>query len=423
MALEIKINFDKSKITIPEAPINYEDLITFANRYANEAEVKYFYYIDEDNDKITVSSQYDYNQAKLNSKYTLNLFVEKREKDDWQLLDIDKYEDSIIIDQNLIDINEINEEPIKQVTDKETDYKILDLVKDKLNGYGLFIQNVTDEAIKKVQEAHIDDKIVEAFENVKTEVKNLVKPIKESKGKKLSKQINKESKKQSKINKLEKPNKEIQIKDTKEKENKTKEIKVKEDKPKLNELDRLKLKNAINIKNHVKKELKLLYKKITKRAIIESNQLIEEKYNMKIIEKEKLLNSIKPDLNLDIETICCSSCSVKIDNIIYQCSSCKEMNICENCEELIIHKHPFIKIRKSNLIQKKPELIEEKEILSEQKKVEAEEQLILNDAFINQAKEIKLAFNLPSISVEDIASALLKAKGDLDLALETLFDK
>lgn len=214
----------------------------------------------------------------------------------------------------------------------------------------------------------------------------------------------------------------------------------------------------MKLKERKQEEEKKLTKKVEKKSeklskskqaelekIVDSTaDKMKEKIDSDIISVKKNVTDIIGKKLVKIENINkpvafkCNGCEKKIKDIRYQCTICDNFHYCTDCEEKYFesHQHPFLKLR---LTKKKEEKINDNEKISNEdtllNKFSNDLKRGFNEVFnaVKDFKEsfdykeayndIKNNFSLEGVSDEKIMSALKKAKGDIDTALEYLFSQ
>jgi len=199
----------------------------------------------------------------------------------------------------------------------------------------------------------------------------------------------------------------------------------------------------------VNKEKELLRESITQ-AVIDSVNVNIEKIRTELIQKtiSETTRAIERSLNSDVEKpknetvhngFTCNECAVfPIIGERYRCTICYDYDLCSKCEEILgeAHKHPFVKYRTNdhrgaNFLPRCPRRYHDKQSNNIFKPLFIEDVIKKPDVllvpnfaknkFRHQLREMKNTYDFGKLTDDQILTALAKANGNMDEALQSLF--
>lgn len=481
--IHLKIYFENSTIQL-EAPSAFKDLMSF---YLIPATASAFTYLDHEGDTIEISNEDDYQMAlayavdhKI-SCVVLDVISKdniKRQQDliaESQVLESEpEPEPKLEIEQPISDkiVNKANqiyeivkeksyelEGKIKTTADFISEHNQIFLPKAKeiLNGFKDTCKINYDEAVKAINNAEIDKKVLDMVDKVKVKVARLKPENKKAGEIPLKKEEIKEKKKESKSKTSKKEKKIENVQDIAQKLNDVTKKCIKKvqglfsdhNTSHSDQIKRIKAKAKNNIQRLVNQEFKILYKKICYESTKNCYKAIEEAAALKLLE----LNNQKPQSIVKFEVkekVTCGNCIRELNSqVYYQSSKNEELTICEACEEELACVEsfgPFIKIRpqpkaqKLELIKEESEVVESKDTQEAQlneliakvdvKLIEKpEEDKISVDqlsqdefaCFLVLMNNTKAEYSLNTIKDDELLQALIKHRGNVEDAIASLF--
>ncbi len=375
----LKLSF-KSIFSI-DIPNNFNTLIKSCNKIIpNYSEQKYSIISYSNKNRMIINDENSFQKwIKILNEFNYSFLILPNYK--LHLYSIVNNNFSIIPNKNIIKRNKIYFDEYKNL---EYLKNVESLIKKNVEVLNNKINNLINDIEKKKEE---EKKIDNILNNKKSEIENINENIREQKLElegvgKLKKEIEKDLK--NKESKLEYINEKIKSKEIElETINKNLEKSVKileENKIRIENINKLKTllnfehKNKIEkkeeeFKENMKNKIILYMEKFENKFIEELNELKNKKINEYFKENEersKLYNKISKEyeeikkefeitnkLNNSFLGVKCEICKKEIQGIRYECSKCKEYNLCEKCElKNYIYKihtlsHKFYKIRKN----------------------------------------------------------------------------
>ena len=362
----LKLNFqgEIKRLLLPKSFKELQQLIPviYSNKKPEHLEAFTITYIDEENDKLLISNEYDFEQtieymekAGIN---VLKIFIDKIQPENrlaeslkFEMINPDNEEEV----KSIISLEKIEQSGLKEKTkinqpDDDIIVKSLnemrlstDFAKSEiLSNDKEFVLDSNDEVCKELVK-NIEEKLIldtkEKFKDIKIE--HMIKDDKLL-GKKTSKEFNLYEFLMEKIKEV--PPFEAMIEYIMQKRQTEKE------KQNSNKLTVEKVKKSVRsqITKAVKHQMKATEKKILASLYEKSDKEIEKIFSSKTINQNVSVNNstaIHPDVR-------CNGCNKKpIQGNRFKCAVCEDFDYCEQCEETNKdrHDHPFIKIRKPEL--------------------------------------------------------------------------
>lgn len=332
----ININFESTKLSITDVPAQLDELKSVILRYLlldkKNLDFLKLSYLDEEGDKVSVSNDFDYEQALLffeesgKSEITFDLVIEKNLcEDDYVLIESETNEKTYE-QERVEDI--FPEAPNKDSTEEKFPPNFFDKIESFANGLGANIINRN-----KLKE--LSDQIINKFN--KPEIKEGVKSFRKVLRNKFKDFLNCRSdiKKQCKKNK-----KGI--------------CKLNKGNVELSDKDKAKKMLHRRINKAISDELMKVRKDISAQVFEKVDPVFEKMWDESLKQKEEK-TKISTNLN-EHSRITCDGCQMyPLIGNRYKCSVCYDYDLCESCENKIgdSHGHCFIKIRHPDAAPKK----------------------------------------------------------------------
>lgn len=461
--IQLKIHFNSSNILI-EAPTLLKEL---TSSWLIPNNISAFTYLDHEGDTIEITNEDDYQMALayaidhnvktiiLDSKCKVSQNQKVQQKEEIQAIESQpNLESEVPVSKKLVNMaNEVFEKVKVQTQGYLAVQNQIFLPKAKvmLKGLKETCKVNYDDALKAFNNVQIDKKVTEMVEKVS----NLKRESKKKEQIKRAKTTDeKTNEKKVRISKKEKI--EEKIGSLQEKLNDVTEECVKkvqgffETQEKLPEIQikRIKAKAKNNIQRLVHQEFKELFRRICSDSTKACFEAIEEAAALKSLE----INNQKPQEIVKYEIkqkVTCGNCIHELNSeIYYQSSKNEELTVCENCEEELSPVEsfsPFIKIRPSLKTESIQLSIEEAKIIEPQDpQKEQLNQIVKSEAhvidntqdkkvdvdklskdefacFLVLLNNVKGEYCLDSIKNEDLLQALIKHKGNVEEAINSLF--
>jgi hypothetical protein len=359
----LKLNF-QGEIKRVVFPNSFEELqklipLVYPNITPEQIRACTISYIDDENDKVLISNEYDFKQAtefieKANITL-LKIFIdliepEMKREDSWkfEMINADKEDAEKSLDKiesselNANDnLNQLNDDIIVQSLNEmrlSTDFAKSEIFSQDKEFVADSNDDVCKELVKNIEEKLILD-TKEKFKDIKIE--DMIKDDKLL-GKKTNKEFNLYEFLMEKIKEV--PPFEAMIDYIMQKRQAQKEKKP------SNNLTVEKAKKSVRaqIAKAVKQQMKATEKKILSSLYKKADDEVEKIFSS----KTKCQNSSVNNSTVVHSDVRCNGCSKKpIQGSRFKCAVCEDFDYCEQCEEnnKDSHNHPFIKIRKPEL--------------------------------------------------------------------------
>jgi len=188
------------------------------------------------------------------------------------------------------------------------------------------------------------------------------------------------------------------------------------------DIEELKSSVTSSVIEAINKNIEALREQMVNKAISETSKAIEKSIVQKGCEKKN-------------ETVhrgySCNLCGVyPIIGNRYRCTTCYDYDLCDVCETKAgdSHAHPLIKFRSSAIVPVIRPVRNMPENCNPFKKFHGNNKFWQfnnnnnNQIYENVCKELKVSFDLSKFRDMDIIAALAKFNGDVDKALESLFN-
>ena len=369
--IKIRLEFE-GEIRICECPNSYQNLCLRAKRLflLNEDDIKdlQFTYCDEEGDKVNVSNFYDLEQALIYA-----------DKEKLKILDLKLI---ITIDYDIINATTNS---IKLYDDKE----ILFLKKDaKPNYLNCKDYNVlTESSFRKFK-----DLVSKKMSKEKSDL--ILNLLQQAKNYQFVENI--DDVRKNKINNLNYDKIFIDEKSTLN--NSSRSLK--------DLLDDFEIKEII--KKVIEEEIESIKQRIVQKSIMKANQMIS--HRMKT----------QTSLNIIPNSIKCRGCLKIIKNgCIYICTICEDFKFCNECEQKSgkDHKHPLIKIRNLDDINKNHNFKENKVSLFIDSKHKDTHTKNKKENNFENAKRINYKFDPTKLNEKLLSELLKNTKGNIDKVL------